>query len=670
MIRAVRLKLPLFCPVLIVAGCLVSCDTPQKKALRELSKIGVQPSGVALLEAVEKRDMRQTGWLLDVGVYTEQRDDKGRTPARVALENGDVGTVFKLLEAKANVNATTPDQVSLLGKAVEGGETAIVEKLLETGARSDGLMPDGDKILPWAIRNGRLSFVRAMMKAGADPHLKDSAGNPLLHVAMETKRRDLTDSLIDLGADATATNAAGESTVQLAVRNGWLDAVPKLAKAGADVDSPCMDGATLLERAISSKDREQVVMLLKLGANPNRPTSSGDKGHQGNKGGTPLERVFNSGDAEFFGIFLAQGAKPAEGKWDGWLWKAFARRDLDRARVLLARGAKANATGPHGYNLVETATLAREGSFLKLLTDYGSPAGDALYFASARGDLEMTSLLISFGVPANATRLPTLDTPLGAAIRGKHDNVAAFLLQNGADPTLQLPEGQPILHCAIATGCHLTVKGLLERGADPNEVFTLPINQAYRAIVRPGVMRWVLKNDLNATPLMLAADSGVVQTARYLIRAGAKMQVRTKSTSLWPINFASRRSDVKMMRLFLGRDPQNEERRIVIRLSEQRAQMFDSQGKEIFATKVSTGKKGHDTPTGEYVITNKYRDWKSTLYHASMPYFQRLNCGDFGLHQGVVPNYPASHGCIRVPAGNAEKLFAMTQAGDRVNIIP
>ena len=53
-----------------------------------------------------------------------------------------------------------------------------------------------------------------------------------------------------------------------------------------------------------------------------------------------------------------------------------------------------------------------------------------------------------------------------------------------------------------------------------------------------------------------------------------------------------------------------------------------------------------------------------------MPYFQRLSCSDFGLHQGNVPGYPASHGCIRVPEGNAAKLFAMTEAGDRVRILP
>jgi lipoprotein-anchoring transpeptidase ErfK/SrfK len=125
-----------------------------------------------------------------------------------------------------------------------------------------------------------------------------------------------------------------------------------------------------------------------------------------------------------------------------------------------------------------------------------------------------------------------------------------------------------------------------------------------------------------------------------------------------------------MMRFFLGREPDREERVIEIRLSEQKARMYDAAGNEIFVTKVSTGRKGYATPTGEYVITNKYRNWTSTLYDASMPYFQRFSCGDFGLHQGNVPGYPASHGCIRVPAGTAAKLFSMTQTGDRVVILP
>jgi lipoprotein-anchoring transpeptidase ErfK/SrfK len=105
-------------------------------------------------------------------------------------------------------------------------------------------------------------------------------------------------------------------------------------------------------------------------------------------------------------------------------------------------------------------------------------------------------------------------------------------------------------------------------------------------------------------------------------------------------------------------------------LSDQRAVVFDSSGLELFKTAISTGRKGFATPTGTYAITNKYRTWTSTLYDASMPCFQRLSCGDFGFHQGHVPGYPASHGCIRVPAGNAQKFYALTELGDRVEIQP
>ena len=386
--------------------------------------------------------------------------------------------------------------------------------------------------------------------------------------------------------------------------------------------------------------------------------------------GNALLQAAADQDFKRLGRRLDHGATPAERNWDAWLWKAFEKRDREAARLLLSHGARASARGPHGLLLVEIAALRRDGSFVKLLTDFGCPAGDALYHASRRGDLDMVSLLISCGLPVNVTRIPSRDTPLGAAIRNGQDRVASLLIGNGADVSLRLPEGQAPLHLAIATGCPRTVEDLLDAGAAPNTPFDLPVSPAFLNSVRPGVMRWVLKNDRNVTPLMMAADSGIIPTARALIRAGAETEVRTRSSGLWPINFASRRNDVKMMRLFLGRDPLHEERYIEIRLSEQRARLYDARGIEIFTTRVSTGRAGFATPTGEYVITNKNRNWTSTVYHVSMPYFQRLSCGAFGLHQGNVPAYPASHGCIRVPAGYAARLFSLTRAGDRVKIIP
>lgn len=657
------LRLHHCCQLFILASLLVSCDTPQKRALNELSKAGIEPSASALLDSVVSQDAQRLGWLLDVGVFTELRDPAGKTPLRIAIENRDIPSVCKLLDAKANVNATTSDGVSVLGVAVERGETAIVDQLLAAGARTDGRMPDGDKILPWAIRNGRLHFVRAMMKSGADPHLKDRAGNPLLHVAMESGRRDLTESLIELGADPGGANAAGESTIQVAIRQGWLDEVPKLAAAGADPNRIGADGKTLLDRAMEDGDRELATLFLKIGADPNHRDPS-------SKRGSSLERAFAIPDLAFFSLFLEHGCKPPEKKWDAWLWKAYESRSLKAARLLLRHGAKANQPDAGQRFLAEVAALEREGDFLKLLLDYGNPVGDALYDATERGDLEMLSLLVASGQSVNVTRVPSYETPLSIALRNRHDRMAALLVEHGANLTLSLPEGQPPLHLAIALGCPRTVKALLDAGVDPNMPFNLPVSASFIKLIKPGAMRSVLKYDKNFTPLMLAADSGVVASSKHLIKAGAKRNVWTRSYSMWPINFASRRGDVPMMRLILGRDPQREERHIVVSLSEQRARLFDAEGNELFSTKVSTGRKGFATPTGEFVITDKNREWTSTIYHSSMPYFQRLSCSDFGLHQGVVPGYPASHGCIRVPAGNAAKLFAMTEEGDRVRILP
>src|SRR5438552_613805 len=82
----------------------------------------------------------------------------------------------------------------------------------------------------------------------------------------------------------------------------------------------------------------------------------------------------------------------------------------------------------------------------------------------------------------------------------------------------------------------------------------------------------------------------------------------------------------------------------------------------------SAGRQGYSTKTGEFVITNKERNHRSTIYHVEMPYFMRLSCLDFGMHAGMVPNYPASHGCIRLPEEAARKFFSEIPIGTLVTV--
>jgi lipoprotein-anchoring transpeptidase ErfK/SrfK len=119
--------------------------------------------------------------------------------------------------------------------------------------------------------------------------------------------------------------------------------------------------------------------------------------------------------------------------------------------------------------------------------------------------------------------------------------------------------------------------------------------------------------------------------------------------------------------MLLGRGPTPDELRVEISLAMQKASVLKN-GVPILQTSVSTGRKGFDTPPGEYVVTDKKRDHVSSIYKVPMPFFMRLNCRDFGLHAGAVPRYPASHGCIRLPADIAQKLFTEIPVGTVVTI--
>ncbi len=107
---------------------------------------------------------------------------------------------------------------------------------------------------------------------------------------------------------------------------------------------------------------------------------------------------------------------------------------------------------------------------------------------------------------------------------------------------------------------------------------------------------------------------------------------------------------------------------IVVSLPEQLAYVYRN-GIRIAVSTVSTGKSGYETPTGVFTILQKSRQHYSNLYdNAPMPFMQRLTWSGVALHAGKVPNYPASHGCVRLPYAFSEKLFGITQHGMTVVI--
>lgn len=108
----------------------------------------------------------------------------------------------------------------------------------------------------------------------------------------------------------------------------------------------------------------------------------------------------------------------------------------------------------------------------------------------------------------------------------------------------------------------------------------------------------------------------------------------------------------------------------VVSLEDQHVSIYGSDGL-IERSDISSGTDANPTPTGIFAIIQKERWHESNIYSgAPMPFMQRLTWSGVAMHQGQLPGYAASHGCVRLPAAFAEQWYKMTKLGLRVLIAP
>lgn len=635
-------------------------------ARAELAQRAIPVEDHSLLEAVRKGESEIVALLLRSKVDPDVRDEEGRTPLMLALHSGRPDLAHRMMEAGADLEARDKRGDPVLSYAVRSGETSVVKGVIELGLDPNSIDGAGGSAIVEAVKAGHLASAKLLLDAGASEWSTDeektplifhatergavwmverllesgvkvelaraSNGDALVHALVRAKNERLFQLLLDRGLKMNALNLSGESALHVALLEGRSELLPKLLKNGVSSSFKHPTGWTPLQLALQRGDLTAMKTLLAHGANPR------DEG--------PSKRTA-------LDLALALESSPSE------------------LEALLEAGADPNQIGPDGRSAIDSLLAAKDYGRAGVLMRHGGNAGAALYNSVVEADLETFTFLLDQGLKPDST---AKDPILVAAVREGHPQMVERLLQSEVkvDTTKKGREGQSALHLAVAMDRLDLTKLLLESGADPNIPFARPATTAFLAKVRAvGYLKNHLKYDTRVTPLMAAADCGNLEMARLLIERGAKRFTWTKRKSYYPIGFASRRDDVKMMQLLLGVDPDNEERWVKVDLSDQMAFVYDRENKELFSTKISSGKKGYRTKTGEFVITNKNRHHVSNVYKgAKMPYFQRLSCGDFGFHEGYCPGHAASHGCLRVPRGHASKLWAITKPGDRVVIVP
>ncbi|MBL9114908.1 MAG: L,D-transpeptidase family protein [Verrucomicrobiaceae bacterium] len=292
----------------------------------------------------------------------------------------------------------------------------------------------------------------------------------------------------------------------------------------------------------------------------------------------------------------------------------------------------------------------------------------AVYQSVLLGDNELLEALLRNGFDPNESTASG-DTPLCAAVRTGNVTATDQLLWYGANASQPGRGGMTPICLASLRRFAPIMRLLLASGADPNTTFPNPVPADILESVLIKDLRYYLSVDSRITPLMACASRGDVEGAATLLRAGAKTSSYTRKYKRYALNFAAQQGYLFLMRVLLGKSPDEEPKLLVtVDLSQQKA-WITKDGQVVDKTSISSGRAGYSTPTGRYVVTDKHRTHTSTLYHVAMPWFMRLNCSAIGLHSGHVTGRPASHGCIRLPWEKARDFFNKVDVGDEVEIV-
>lgn len=342
-------------------------------------------------------------------------------------------------------------------------------------------------------------------------------------------------------------------------------------------------------------------------------------------------------------------------------------------RELIAHLANPNAVDQAGRTALHHAIAGAKPATVELLLPATSraelrwPDGrDLCDLALESRNWDVIRPVLEYFPPSYAWTPPAM-AMLRAAARANNEAQGRFLFSKH----LQQPalEGHvvPLLAHAVVTGDANLMKGLLKLGANPNTVVPAPCEEDFLAAIKSRYLRDYVEADSGTTVLMLAAGLGELEMVRTLLAAGADRNRMTAHYKMLPLYFSTRTPAWRVTQTLLGSGLSPDALRIEISLGAQRMSVLKD-GAPILTTACSTGREGFSTPAGSYVITDKDRDHSSTIYKVPMPFFMRLNCRDFGLHEGSVSSARASHGCIRLPGETARKLFSEIPVGTVVNI--
>jgi ankyrin repeat protein len=432
--------------------------------LREGADVNAPPARhqgrTALQIAVAAGSTEGVKMLLDAGavVDSDPRLTEGVTALKEAIRIKDLSIrdeiLYLLLRAGAYTEVTkSPDYHAPLHVAVESGDEKITERLLKRGASANLGFCAEKRLTPLqkASSEGREDLVRLLLDDGADVNYPahEYRGRTALQAAAERCHVPVVKVLLMHGATIKSKRAKnnGISAIEGAALQGSRELVELfLAKEPDVISSDPIAKQRIIGLALTSFrcDVPMLELLLEEGAHV--------------KGGSrsPLERpllqtAVDLGNYHIVQCLVSAGAnlnhrwkRESAGNVTA-LQAAVGRRDIDKVRLLLERGADANAPANEngGKTALQMAASQNNRTMMDLLVHHGADVNSlpsprqgrtALQEAASSGFLQLTEYLLAHGAQPNmhAAHFGGVTALQGAAIYG-NIRIVMMLLQAGAD---------------------------------------------------------------------------------------------------------------------------------------------------------------------------------------------------------------------------------------------
>jgi ankyrin repeat protein len=375
---------------------------------------------------------------------------------------------------------------SSVADAAKAGDIAAVKAMLMNGGDVNAAHGDGMTALHWAASNGDAALTQMLLSAGANLRATTRLGGiTALHIASQGGHANVVAALIAGGADANTATSTGATAVMLAARAGSTDTVTRLVETGADVNAK--------EKAFG-----QTALMIAAG----------------------LDR------ADVVRLLLAKGAD----------WKAASSvTDLKSMTSMMDDGTGRPQQQQPGGGV---AGVTRAYRYNELIGTQGGLT--ALHFAARQGSATAARALVDGGADVNVLSPGDQATPLLVALINGHFDLAALLIEKGANPNLVSDAGvspvyatlnvqwapiaaypQPRAHLQQARTYLDVMKLLLDRGADPNARVRRKVWYSGYNFDQSGV------DEAGATPFWRAAYAADAAAMKLLVSYGADPSIPT-----------------------------------------------------------------------------------------------------------------------------------------------